>query len=117
MSPLARRAAWHVRLAWRSSSVAVAVAGLGGALLPQLLPVTEAWLVAAVAVLAALLAFALVAAGSRGPVPDVADVDAALEGAATKDLVAHALARAALLLGALALGLAIGSLLPGAQEA
>lgn len=117
MNALARRAAWHVRLAWRSSRVAAAIAGLGGLVLPQLLPVTEAWLVAVVAVLAALLAFGLAAAGGRGSVPDLADVDAALERAATKDLAAHALARAALLLGALALGLALGGLLPGAQEA
>lgn len=113
MSAFARRLAWHVRLAARASRATTVAAGLGGVALPFLLAVTEAWLVGAVAMLAALLAIGIVAFPGRQPPPDLADVDAALEGARTADLVAHALTRAAFILGALALGLALGGLLSG----
>lgn len=117
MSPFARRLAWHVRLAARASRTTATVAGVGGLALPFLLPVTEAWLVAAVAILAALLAVGVVAFARHDLPPERGDLEAALEGAGTADLVAHALVRAAFVLGALALGLALGGLLAGAREA
>jgi uncharacterized membrane protein len=113
MSAFARRLAWHLRLAARATRATVVIAGLGGVALPFLLPVTEAWLVGAVAMLAALLAVGIMATPSHQPPPDLADVDAALEGVETRNRVAHSLLRAAFVLGALALGLALGGLLSG----
>lgn len=111
------RLAVHVLLALRASRATAVIALIGGIALPLLLPVTQAWLVASVAVLAALIAAGLIAFdrdGSNGP-SGVADIEAALERATTPGLLAHALLRAALVLGALATGLALGGLLPGAQ--
>lgn len=114
MGAFARRMAWHVHVAWRTSRVTAAAALLGGLVLPTLLPVTQAWLVAAVAASAALLAVVLVAIDGDPPTGS-SEPEAALERAGTRALLAHAVLRAALILGALAAGLAIGGLLPSAR--
>ena len=110
-----RRLAQHVRLATKASRASIVLAFAGGIALPLLLPVTQAWLVAAVAILAAVIAIALIAFDRNGP-NEVADVDAALERSNAPGLIAHALLRAAFVLAALAAGLALGGLLPGAQS-
>ena len=113
-----RRLAWHVRAAWRASRVAVPVAAAGGVLLRLVLPVQDAWLAAAVAATAALLAVVVLALGEarRAPLPRAADPDAAVEQMAAPDLVGLVLARASMVLGAFALGLALGGAL-GLQPA
>ena len=107
---LAQRLAWHVRLAWRASRLAVLVAGLVSVAFGYALPVQDGWMAAAVAGVAALLALALLAVGTRAapPPPAVRDVAAALERAGSADLWAHILARSAMVLAAAALGLSLG---------
>jgi hypothetical protein len=110
--PLAR----HLRLAFQASRTSAAIAAAAGVALPLLVPVTQAWLVAIVATSAAVVAVGLIAFGRHDP-SEVADVEAALERTDANGLVAHALLRAALVLAALATGLALGGLLPNAQPA
>jgi hypothetical protein len=107
MSGLRGRLAWHARAAWRAGRIAAAIAFVGGLLLPLLLEVDGQWLVLAVAAGCALAAVSVLVAA-----PDVKsparDVLVALEAAGAANQVAHALLRAALLLTALAAGLAVG---------
>jgi hypothetical protein len=112
---LGRRVAWHARSAWRASRFTVLALAAGGALLPAIVPVEDAWLASAVAGTAALLALLLLAAAeSKGaPLPAAADGQAALERLGAADLCGLVLVRASMALGAFALGLAAGGAIGG----
>lgn len=101
---------WHLRLALRISRWAMGLAFLGGLLARLALPVQDGWIAGAVAGGAALLFLGILALGSRGPARPLPPPtqEAALEQARGADHIAHALARAALVLGAFAIGLALG---------
>lgn len=111
---LSTRVAWHAGLAWRSSRWSILFAFGGGLAIRFLLPVEDAWVAAAVAGGAAALALALILLGearsTRLPA-GMKDPLAALEAAGPADQVAHALARAALVLAAFAAGVGLGHLL------
>jgi hypothetical protein len=104
MADLADRLAWHGRLAWRASRVGIVLGLVGAFLLRLVLPVRGGWLAAMVASVTGVLALACIAMG-RGPLPTLQDVGASLEKVGAADQVAHGLLRAALVLGAFALGL------------
>lgn len=110
----ASRVGWHAGLAWRASRIAALMAGVGGTLLRLVLPVQDVWVAGAVAGASALVALALIAIAEKrhAPIPaEVRDPAAALEKVGAADQAAHALARAALVLGAFAVGVALGGAL------
>jgi hypothetical protein len=111
---LSGRVAWHVGVAWRSSRWTALVAFAGGIAMRVLLPVDEVCVAGTVAAAAALLAVLLIVLGEfragRLPEPTL-EPGAALEQVGAVDQVAHALARASLVLGSFTAGLALAGLL------
>ena len=99
---------WHLKAAWQAARIGMAVALVAGILLALMLPVTGVWLVVAVA--AGCLAAGLLLALLAKPPSTSGDPMVALETAGAANQVGHALLRAGLLLGAMALGLAVGAL-------
>lgn len=109
--PFAARVGWHLRLALRLSRWAMAFAFALGLVVRLALPVQDGWIAGAVAAGAALLFLGILALGSRGARADLPPPtrEEALEQARGADHIAHALARAALVLGSFAIGLALGA--------
>lgn len=110
----AARVGWHLRLALRLSRWAMGFAFLVGLLVRLGLPVQDGWIAGAVAGAAALLALVVLALASRGPERQLPPPthEVALEQARGADYLANSLARAALVLGSFAVGLALGLAVP-----
>jgi hypothetical protein len=109
MTGASGRLQWHAEAAWRAGRVGAVVALVAGFLLPLLLPAQGVWLVFAVASICLLAGLTLAWAAPSSHKPGEPQV--ALETAGPAHQVAHALLRAALLLGALGLGLAVSTAL------